>query len=107
MSMIDRLTGMTDADLKRLQVNAVRLSAGAPGRQQTEAASLVPAIEEELAARADAKAVTKSATAAARRAAAPKKPRVVREPKAPKVPKTASEKADDLVASIDEALARK
>ncbi|OYX30519.1 MAG: hypothetical protein B7Y99_11580 [Caulobacterales bacterium 32-69-10] len=58
MSMAERILTMDDASLVRLRDNARRLEAS-PGRQQNEAAALVPLIEAELAERESKKPVKK------------------------------------------------
>jgi hypothetical protein len=59
MTLLERISSMTDADLASLHVNAARLSAS-DGARKREAAGLLPALEAEIGARkvrvADAKA---------------------------------------------------
>ena len=76
MAIGDRLSVLDDSALKTLYKNAQRLE-GIPGKQQAEAATLVPLIEAEMAQRkADkpppkkAARTTKAAAAAAAAAAA-------------------------------------
>lgn len=104
MTMLDRIPSMTDAELTSLRANAARLSTSGSAKQQTDAAALLPVIEEELATRTQAKADAAAARRAARpkaeRAAAPKKA------KAAKVPQTESQKADAFLADVDAAIKR-
>ena len=103
MSIADRLPGMTLPELTRLAANARRLAEGAPGRQQDQARELLPLLEAEIAARREGRkrTVDKAPKESLPRDAKPRPPR------APKPPKTQSEKADALLAGIDEALARR
>lgn len=95
MSIADRLPEMSLAQLTQLEANATRLAAGAPGKQRDQAAALLPLLEAELNERREAK---KKATPVRE-----KKPRA---PRKTKTPLTESEKADAVVADIDEALGR-
>ncbi|MGH6985324.1 MAG: hypothetical protein ACRED9_00590 [Caulobacteraceae bacterium] len=51
MSLIDKIPQMDDASLKNLLDNARRLGASGSQAQQTQAAELLPAIEEAVAER--------------------------------------------------------
>lgn len=104
MTMIERIPAMTDAELASLRANAARLSTSGSAKQQTDAASLLPAIDEEMATRQQAKADA----AAERRAARPKAERASRAkaPKAEKKKLSASDKADAFLADVDAAIKR-
>ena len=105
MTMIDRLGGMTLKDLTTLRLNADRLSKIA-GRQQADATALLSAIELEMTERDQVKldlAARKAQRAAL--AKAEKRDKAARVPK-PKKLVTASQKADALVADVDEAIKR-
>ncbi len=109
MSIAARLPMMTLPELTRLHDNAVRLAAGAPGKARDQASELLPLLDAEIAARRDGKKRTvekppKEPKAIAE--AASKTPRV-RPPKPPKPVKSESEKADDFLAGVTEALARR
>jgi hypothetical protein len=75
MTMIDRLPGMSDADLASLQANAQRLETqGSTPGQQKAAAEMLPLIAAELAdreARKPPKPAPKPRKTAAKKAAAP------------------------------------
>jgi len=81
MSLIDKIPLLDDAALKNLLDNARRLGTSGSGKQQADAAELLPALEAAVAAR---KAVKLGAAAEKRLAA--KKPAA---PKAAKAVKTA------------------
>ncbi|BCW88653.1 hypothetical protein sos41_17940 [Alphaproteobacteria bacterium SO-S41] len=106
MSISDRLPGMSLTELTRLHANAVRLAEGAPGKQRDQAAELLPALEGEIAARREGKRKTVAKVPKAE--GAPKAPREAkpRAPKVPKPPKTESQKADEFLAGVNEALKR-
>jgi hypothetical protein len=70
MTIGDRLPALDDAALKTLYKNAQRLE-GLPGKQQAEAASLVPLIEAEMAQRKADKPPKKPRARAAAPAEAP------------------------------------
>ncbi len=61
MAIEDMIPGMDDAGLANLRDNARRLKASNDGRQQEQAALLLPLIEAELAARLAAKPPKKTA----------------------------------------------
>ena len=61
MAIADMIPGMDDASLANLRDNARRLKASNDGRQQEQAALLLPVIEAELAARLAAKPPKKTA----------------------------------------------
>ena len=106
MSISDRLPGMSLTELTRLHANAARLAESAPGKQRDQAVELLPGLEAEIAARRDGK--RKTVAKAPKEPGEPKAPREAkpRAPKPPKPVKTESEKADDFLASVNEALKR-
>ena len=65
MSAADQIPAMTDADLARFHANTARIHAVGSGPMFEQAASLLPLLEAELAARAAAKPPTKAAQAKA------------------------------------------
>jgi len=79
MSLIDKIPLLDDASLKNLLDNARRLGSAGSGKQQADAAELLPALEAAVAAR---KAV-KLGVAAEKRLAA-KKPVAAKAPRAAK-----------------------
>jgi len=109
MSIAARLPSMTLPELTRLHDNAARLVAGSAGKQRDPALELLPLLETEIAARRDGKkrTVEKSEKPKSPRPEKVAKERAPRPPKPPKLPKTASEKADDFLAGVNEALARR
>ena len=109
MSIAARLPSMTLPELTRLHDNAARLAAGAPGKQRDQALELLPLLETEIAARRDGKkrTVEKPEKAETPRPEKVAKERAPRAPKPPKPQKTASEKADDFLAGVNEALGRR
>jgi hypothetical protein len=109
MSIAARLPLMTLPELTRLHENCTRLSAGAPGKQREQALELLPVLDAEIAARRDGKkrTVEKPAKDAALRTQKPAKEKAPRTPRTPPTPKTASQKADDFLAGVNEALSRR
>ena len=109
MSIAARLPSMTLPELTRLHDNAARLAEGAPGKQRDQALELLPLLQAEIAARRDGKkrTVEKSEKPESPRPEKVAKERAPRPPKPPKLPKTASEKADDFLVGVNEALARR
>lgn len=105
MSIADRLPLMTLPELTRLLANCERLAAAPAGKQRDQALELQPALQAEIAARRDGKkrTVEKQDRPAAEKRVKEKAPRA---PKPPKPPKTASEKADDFLAGVNEAIGR-
>ncbi|MEO8811378.1 MAG: hypothetical protein ABI376_00500 [Caulobacteraceae bacterium] len=83
MSLIDKIPLLDDAALKNLLDNARRLGTAGSQKQQADAAELLPALEEAVAARKALKL-----EAAAEKRAVNKKPAA---PKAPKKAKVAVE----------------
>lgn len=71
-TLLEKLPTLSDGDLNSLRANATRLSETGSKKQKDAAAELLPAIEEETAARAQAK-VDKAAAAKAARPKARKK----------------------------------
>jgi len=71
---------LDDAKLATLRVNALRVEASSNGARQQEASELLSLIDSELTHRAEQKSElkAKAATATAKKAAAPKKPRLPR-----------------------------
>ena len=69
MSAADQIPAMTDADLKSFHANTVRIHSAGVGPMFEQAATLLPLLEAELAARAAAKPPTKAAQAKAAKAA--------------------------------------
>jgi hypothetical protein len=65
-TLIEKLPGLTDGDLTSLRNNATRLGETGTKKQKDAAAELLPAIEEETAARAQAKLAKAAAAKAAR-----------------------------------------
>lgn len=55
MTMIEKLPGLDDSALKNLRANAERLGQSGSAAQRASAASLLPAIDAELATRKAAK----------------------------------------------------
>ncbi len=112
MSIAARLPAMTLPELTRLQANAARLAEGPAGKQRDQALELAPLLDAEIAARRDGKkrTVEKPAAEARPASAGPaveKAPRPPKPPKPPKPVKSASEMADDFLAGVNEALARR
>jgi hypothetical protein len=70
--LADKLPTMTDADLKALRLNAVRLSESGSPTRMAAAAELVPLIDDEIAKRASDKTTT-----VVRKPRAPAKKKVV------------------------------
>ncbi len=70
MTLIDRLPGLTDAEVTNLLTNARRLSEGDHAARKAAAAEILPALEAEAATRAAAKS---AALSAARKARGPTK----------------------------------
>lgn len=66
MTLIDRLPDLTDAELANLLTNARRLSEGEDEKRRAAAESLLPALEQQSAARATARAEALAAARAAR-----------------------------------------
>lgn len=106
MSIAARLPLMTLPELTRLLANCERLSAGPEGKQRDQALELLPALEAEIAARREGKkrTVEKPERVAAEKPVQEKAPRA---PKPPKPVKTASQKADDFLAGVNEAISRR
>lgn len=71
MTVVDMIPQMSAPDLASLYANAKRLSDGT-GPQQAAAAALLPALEQELAAREAAKPVKPAKVAAVRKPRAKK-----------------------------------
>ena len=69
MTLIDRLPGLTDAEVANLLTNARRLSQGDHAARKTAANELLPALESEAQARSLARS---AALSAARKARAPR-----------------------------------
>ena len=69
MSAADQIPAMTDADLARFHANTARIHAIGSGPMFEQAASLLPLLEAEIAARKAAKPPTKAAQAKAAKAA--------------------------------------
>lgn len=69
MSAADQIPAMTDADLARFHANTARIHAAGSGPRFEQAASLLPLLEAEMAARAALKPPTKVAQAKAAKAA--------------------------------------
>jgi hypothetical protein len=69
MSAADQIPAMTDADLARFHANTLRIHSVGSGPMFEQAATLLPLLEAELAARAAAKPPTKAAQAKAAKAA--------------------------------------
>lgn len=109
MSIAARLPMMTLPELTRLHANAQKLAEGAPGRQREQAEALLPLLDGEIAARRDGKKrkVEKPAAVAALRPEAVPNEARPRAPRPPKPVKTASQKADDFLAGVTEALSRR
>lgn len=106
MSIAVRLPAMTLPELTRLHANATKLAEGAPGKQRDQAIGLLPVLGAEIAARRDGKKRTVEKPAREARPAA-EKPVRDKAPRAPKPVKSASEKADDFLAGVNEALSRR
>ena len=109
MSIAARLPTMLLAELTRLHANAARLAEGAPGKQRDQALELLPALDAEIAARPESKKRAVERPPAEPKVAAekPVREKAVRPPRPPKPPKTASQKADDFLAGVNEAIARR
>lgn len=105
MSIAARLPTMTLPELTRLHENATRLAGGPEGKARDQAAELLPLLDAEIAARRDGK--KRVVEKAASEGEAAPKPAKVRAPKPPKPVKTQSQKADDFLAGVSEALARR
>lgn len=67
MDLLKRLPDLPDADLGTLGINAERLALSGNAKQKTAAQAMLPAIQEELAARQARKAAATAATRAAGR----------------------------------------
>ncbi len=113
MSIAARLPMMTLPELTRLHANAARLAEGPAGKSREQAAALLPLLDAEIAARRDGKkrvaekpAREAGAGGEATAKTAPKEPRP-RAPRAPRPVKTEAQKADDFLAGVNEALARR
>jgi hypothetical protein len=74
MTLLDRLPGLTDAEVSNLLANARRLSEGDHAARRAAAADILPALEAEAEARATART---AALSAARKARGPIKRKVV------------------------------
>ena len=74
MTLLDRLPGLTDAEVNNLLANARRLSEGDHAARKAAAAEILPALEAEAGTRAAAKS---AALSAARKARGPIKRKVV------------------------------
>lgn len=74
MTLLDRLPGLTDAEVTNLLANARRLSEGDHAARKAAAAEILPALEAEAETRAAAKS---AALSAARKARGPIKRKVV------------------------------
>lgn len=109
MSIAARLPAMTLPELTRLHANATKLAEGAPGKQRDQAIGLLPVLNAEIAARRDGKkrTVEKPAREARPAAEKPVREKAPRAAKPPKPVKSASEKADDFLAGVNEALSRR
>ena len=70
MTLLDRLPGLTDAEVNNLLANARRLSEGDHAARKAAAAEILPALEAEAETRAAAKS---AALSAARKARGPTK----------------------------------
>ncbi len=77
MTLLDRLPGLTDAEVINLLANARRLSEGDHAARKAAAAEILPALEAEAETRAVAKS---AALSAARKARVPTKRKLVEEP---------------------------
>lgn len=109
MSIAARLPAMTLPELTRLHANAARLSEGPAGKQRDQALELKPLLEAEIAARRDGKkrAVEKPVAEAGLASVKSSSEKAPRPPRPPKPVKSASEKADDFLAGVNEAIARR
>eukprot|EP01030_Chromulinospumella_sphaerica_P026449 gene26449-26648_t len=76
MTLLDRLPGLTDAEVNNLLANARRLSEGDHAARKAAAADILPALEAEAETRAAARS---AALSAARKARGPGKRKVVEE----------------------------
>lgn len=74
MTLLDRLPGLSDAEVANLLANARRLSEGDHAARRAAAADILPALEAEAEARATART---AALSAARKARGPAKRKVV------------------------------
>lgn len=106
MSIAARLPSMTLPELTRLRDNAVRLASGAPGKPRDQATALLPLLDAQIAARRDGKKRVTETPAGESGAARPK-PRAPKLARPPKPVKSESAKADDFLAGVNEALARR
>ena len=66
MTLIDRLPGLTDAEVNILLANARRLSEGDHAARKAAAAEILPALESEAQTRAEARSAALSAARKAR-----------------------------------------
>lgn len=67
MDLVEKIPGMSDDALQTLASNARRLVTGGTPAQQSDARSLLPAIDAELATRRDAKLAKLRAASATRK----------------------------------------